>query len=92
MFLAFIPTAALPLVLLGVPLQLAGIDIDGPLVAVLGLSVQVAVYVLLIRLVVVDTGALSLVRDANPAAVGWRRWVSWPSAQPGRCRSSSSPA
>ena len=58
-FLAFVPTAALPLVLLGVPLQLAGIDIDGPLVAVLGLSVQVAVYVLLIRLIVVDTGALT---------------------------------
>ena len=73
-FLAFIPTAALPLVLLGVPLQLAGIDIDGPLVAVLGLSVQVAVYVLLIRLVVVDTGALSWsemrIRPPSVAAFG----------------------
>ena len=58
-FLAFIPTAALPLVLLGVPLQLAGVDVDGPPVAVLALLVQAAVYVLLIRLVVVDTGALS---------------------------------
>ena len=73
-FLAFIPTAALPLVLLGVPLQLAGIDIDGPPVAVLGLTVQVAVYVLLIRLVVVDTGALSWsemrIRPPSVAALG----------------------
>ena len=59
LFLACIPTAALPLILLGVPLQLAGVDIDGPPVAVLALLVQAAVYVLLIRLVVVDTGALS---------------------------------
>jgi membrane protease YdiL (CAAX protease family) len=58
-FIACIPTAAVLLVLLGVPLELAGIDLDGPLVAVIGLSIQVAVYVLLIRLLVVDTGALS---------------------------------
>ena len=58
-FLACIPTAALPLVLLGVPLQLAGIDVDGPLVAVLALLFQAGVYVLLIRLLVVDTGALT---------------------------------
>ena len=59
MFVACIPTFVLPLVLLGVPLQLAGVDIDGPLVSVIGLTVQVAVYILLIRLLVVDTGALS---------------------------------
>ena len=58
-FVACIPTAAVLLVLLGVPLELAGVDLDGPLAAVLGLSIQVAVYVLLIRLLVVDTGALS---------------------------------
>ena len=58
-FVACIPTAAVILVLLSVPLQLAGIDLDGPLVAVIGLLVQVVVYVLLIRLLVVDTGALS---------------------------------
>jgi membrane protease YdiL (CAAX protease family) len=73
-FLACIPTAALPLVLLGVPLQLAGIDVDGPLVAVLALCVQAAVYVLLIRLLVVDTGSLSWsemrVRRPSVAAFG----------------------
>ncbi|HEX5954638.1 MAG TPA: type II CAAX endopeptidase family protein, partial [Solirubrobacterales bacterium] len=58
-FIACIPTAAVLLVLLGIPLQLAGLDLDGPLVAVVGLLVQVAVYILLIRLLVVDTGALS---------------------------------
>jgi CAAX protease family protein len=56
---ACIPTAALPLVLIGIPLQLAGVDIDGPPGAVFGLAVQIGVYVLLIRLLVVDTGALS---------------------------------
>ena len=58
-FIAVIPTSAVLLVLLGVPLQLAGIDLDGPLVAVIGLLIQVAVYVLLVRLLVVDTGSLS---------------------------------
>ena len=33
-----------------------------------------------------------LVRDAHPAALAGGDWASWPSAQPGRCRSSSSPA
>jgi CAAX protease family protein len=56
---ACFPTAAVLLVLLGIPLQLAGIDLDGPLVAVIGLVIQMAVYILLIRLLVVDTGALS---------------------------------
>jgi membrane protease YdiL (CAAX protease family) len=73
-FLACIPTAALPLVLLGVPLQLAGIDVDGPLVAVLALCVQAAVYVLLIRLLVVDTGSLTWsemrIRRPSVAAFG----------------------
>ena len=58
-FVACIPTSAVLLVLVGVPLGLAGIDLDGPLVAVIGLLIQVTVYVLLIRLLVVDTGALS---------------------------------
>jgi uncharacterized protein len=58
-FLACFPTAAVPLVLLGIPLELAGIDLDGPVVAVLALVVQALVYVLLIRLLVVDAGALT---------------------------------
>jgi membrane protease YdiL (CAAX protease family) len=58
-FVACVPTSAVLLVLLGVPLELAGIDLDGPLVAVIGLLVQVTVYILLIRLLVVDAGALT---------------------------------
>ncbi len=58
-FLACIPTAAVGLVLLGIPLEMAGADLDGPGVAVLALLVQAIVYVGLIRLLVVDTGALS---------------------------------
>jgi membrane protease YdiL (CAAX protease family) len=73
-FLACIPTAAVPLVLLGVPLELAGIDVDGPAVAVLALAIQALVYVLLIRLLVVDTGALSWpemrIRPPSVAAFG----------------------
>ena len=72
-FVACVATSAVLLVLLGVPLELAGIDLDGPLVAVVGLLVQVAVYILLIRLLVVDTGALSWhrmgVRPASPEAL-----------------------
>lgn len=59
LFVASIPTAAVPLVLLGVPLQLAGFDLDGPPAAVVSLLIQICIYVVLIRLVVVDTGALS---------------------------------
>ncbi|HEU5203296.1 MAG TPA: CPBP family intramembrane glutamic endopeptidase [Candidatus Limnocylindrales bacterium] len=58
-FIACVATSLVLLVLLGVPLQVAGIEPDGPIAAVVGLLVQVAVYVLLIRLLVVDTGALS---------------------------------
>ena len=58
-FIACIPTAGVLFALVAVPLQLAGLDLAGPPGAVIGLLVQVAVYVLLIRLLVVDTGALS---------------------------------
>ena len=58
-FLAWIPTAILGLVLVGIPLELLGVALEGPAVSVLTLVVQAAVYVGLIRLLVVDTGALS---------------------------------
>jgi membrane protease YdiL (CAAX protease family) len=58
-FLACIPTAAIGLVLLGIPLELAGVPLDGPGVAVLALVVQGAVYIGLIRLLIVDTGVLT---------------------------------
>jgi hypothetical protein len=58
-FLATIPTSFAVLVLLGVPLELAGIDPDGPAVAVVALLINAIVYVGLVRLLVVDAGVLS---------------------------------
>lgn len=58
-FLASIPTSFLGLVIIGIPLALVGVDGEGPAIAVLSLVVQGVVYWALIRLLVVDTGALS---------------------------------
>ena len=58
-FLASIPASLLGLVVLGIPLALLGIDREGPAIAVLSLAVQGLVYWALIRLLVVDTGALT---------------------------------
>jgi membrane protease YdiL (CAAX protease family) len=58
-FLASIPASLLGLILLGIPLALLGVPREGPLIAVLSLAVQGLVYWALIRLLVVDTGALS---------------------------------
>ncbi len=58
-FLASIPASLLGLVVLGIPLALLGIDREGPGIAVLSLAVQGLVYWALIRLLVVDTGALT---------------------------------
>jgi membrane protease YdiL (CAAX protease family) len=58
-FLASIPTSAVGLVLIGIPLAVLGIEREGPAIAVLSLVVQGFVYWALIRLLVVDTGALS---------------------------------
>ncbi len=58
-FAAAIPVSLLGAVLVGVPLGLAGVEVTGPVGQLASLAVQTAVYVGLIRLLVVDTGALS---------------------------------
>jgi membrane protease YdiL (CAAX protease family) len=73
-FLATLPISVLILALLGIPLDLAGVDPTEPIVAVVALAVNVVIYASLIRLLVVDTGALSWsqmgLRRPSRAAVG----------------------
>ena len=57
-FAAAIPVSVLAVVLLSVPLVALSVPVDGPLGALLSVSVQAIVYVGLVRLLVVDTGAL----------------------------------
>ena len=57
-FAASVPVSILAVVLVGVPLGLAGVGLDGPVGALLSVTIQAAVYVALIRLLVVDPGAL----------------------------------
>lgn len=66
-FAAAIPVSLLGAVVVGIPLDLARVDMNGPVGQLAGLTVQTLVYVALIRLLVVDTGALSW------AAMGLRR-------------------
>jgi membrane protease YdiL (CAAX protease family) len=56
--LAAIPTSVLLLVVVSVPLDLVGITFDGPVAALLSVSLQALVYVGLVRLLVVDPRAL----------------------------------
>lgn len=58
-FAAAIPVSLLGVVLVGVPLGLAGVELAGPVGQLASIAVQTAVYVALIRLLVVDTGALT---------------------------------
>ncbi len=57
-FAASIPVSILAIVVLAVPLVALGVALDGPLGALLSVTVQAAVYIGLVRLLVVDTGAL----------------------------------
>jgi membrane protease YdiL (CAAX protease family) len=57
-FAASIPVSILAVILVGLPLGLAGVALDGPFGALLSVVIQAVVYVALIRLLVVDTGAL----------------------------------
>jgi membrane protease YdiL (CAAX protease family) len=66
-FGASIPSSILILVILALPLDALGFPLDGPPGALLSVVVQAAVYAGLIRLLVVDTGALDW------AAMGVRR-------------------
>ena len=67
-FAASIPVSLLVAIVIGVPLTLAGIAVDGPAGRLASVSGQAIVYIGLIRLLVVDTGALSW------AQMGMRRF------------------
>ncbi len=73
-FAASIPVSILAVIAIGVPLGLAGIEVDGPFGALLSVVIQAFVYIALIRLLVVDTGALDWramgVRTLDRVAVG----------------------
>jgi membrane protease YdiL (CAAX protease family) len=57
-FVAAIPVVVIVLVIVALPLTALGFALDGPPGSLLSVAVQAAVYVGLIRLLVVDTGAL----------------------------------
>jgi membrane protease YdiL (CAAX protease family) len=58
-FAASVPVSLLAVIVLGIPLTLAGIAVDGPLGRLASVAAQAVVYIGLIRLLVVDTGALT---------------------------------
>lgn len=58
-FAASIPISLLAVVLIAVPFVVAGIPVDGPVGQLASVVVQAIVYAALIRLLVVDVGALS---------------------------------
>ena len=57
-FAASVPVSLLLIVIVGVPLSLIGIDVRGPVGSLASIVVQTVVYWALIRLLVVDAGAL----------------------------------
>jgi membrane protease YdiL (CAAX protease family) len=65
---ASVPVAILALFLVSLPFALAGIALDGPFGALLSVTVQALVYVGLVRLLVVDGGALDW------PSMGWSRF------------------
>ncbi len=58
-FAAAIPVSILALLVAVIPMQALGIPVDGPFGRLASVLLQTIVYVLLIRLLVVDTGALT---------------------------------
>jgi membrane protease YdiL (CAAX protease family) len=82
-FAASIPVSVLLLILVGVPFGLAGVAIEGPAGALLSVVIQAIVYIAVIRLLVVDTGALdwqamglrALDRTALSEMVGGALWA-----------------
>ncbi|MEX1169449.1 MAG: type II CAAX endopeptidase family protein [Chloroflexota bacterium] len=73
-FAASIPVSVLAVIVVGLPLGLAGVPLDGPFAALLSVTLQAAVYIALIRLLVVDAGALGWremgLRAPDPSAIG----------------------
>ena len=82
-FAASIPVSLLVLIVVGVPFGLAGVAIEGPVGALLSVVIQAVVYIAMIRLLVVDTGALdwrsmgirALDRAAVTEMVGGALWA-----------------
>jgi membrane protease YdiL (CAAX protease family) len=58
-FLASVPVSLLAIVLLALPMGVLGIAVDGPLGRLLSVLAQAVIYIALVRLLVVDVGALS---------------------------------
>lgn len=73
-FAASIPVSVLVVIVVGLPLGMAGVPLDGPVGALISVVLQATVYIALIRLLVVDTGALAWremgLRRLDPAAIG----------------------
>ena len=58
-FAAVLPVSILAGFVVGLPLTALGMALDGPLAALVAVTVQAVIYIWLVRLLVVDTGALS---------------------------------
>lgn len=58
-FLASVPASVLAIVLIAIPLSVIGVAVDGPVGQLASIALQAVVYAGLIRLLVVDTGALT---------------------------------
>jgi membrane protease YdiL (CAAX protease family) len=58
-FAAVLPVSILAGSVVGLPLHALGMPLDGPLAALVAVTVQAVIYIWLVRLLVVDTGALS---------------------------------
>jgi len=82
-FAASVPTSLLAVIILGVPMSLLGIAVDGPVGRLASVVAQALLYVALIRLLVVDTGALTWAqmgirrpdRSTLPELVGGALWA-----------------
>lgn len=57
-FAASVPLAGLAGIILAIPLVVAGVPVDSPVGRLIGVATQAVVYVVLLRLLVVDLGAL----------------------------------
>jgi membrane protease YdiL (CAAX protease family) len=73
-FAAAIPVSVLAVIGIGLPLGVLGVPLDGPGGALLSVVIQAVVYIALVRLLVVDTGALDWramgLRRVDAAAIG----------------------
>ncbi len=58
-FLASVPVSVLAILVISIPIAIAGVALDGPVGQVASIAAQAVIYVGLIRLLVVDAGALS---------------------------------